>query len=85
MKQRDTFILDKCKITVDKKNCLHARVSPVNPVERIPLTTKCKLTFRSAAIWLATPQLPTIQSIPEGRNQIPPSHFRCRFTRIDSQ
>ncbi len=38
--------------------------------------------FRYAFILLATPQLPTIQSILEGRNQVPPSHFRCRFTRI---
>ncbi len=38
--------------------------------------------FRYASILLATPQLPTIQSILEGRNQVPPSHFRCRFTQI---
>ncbi len=40
-------------------------------------TTNCKLAFQ---IWHF--RSPTIQSIPEGRNQVPPSHFRCRFTRI---
>ncbi len=35
-------------------------------------TTICKLAFRSASILLVTPQLPTIQSIPEGWNQVRP-------------
>ncbi len=32
---------------------------------------------------LAMPQLPTIQSIRKGPNQVPPSHFRCSFTQTD--
>ncbi len=56
----------------------HARVSAVNPLERNPPTTNCKLAFR-----LAMPQLPMIQSILKVRNQVPPSHFRRSFTCID--
>ncbi len=54
----------------------------MNPVARNPPPLSANWHFRSASILLITPQLPTIQSIPEGRNQVPSSHFRCRFTRI---
>ncbi len=64
------------------KTFIHAWVSAVNPVARNPPSLSANWHFRSASILLVTPQLPKIQSILEGRNQVPPSHFRCRFTRI---
>ncbi len=63
------------------KTFIHAWVSTVNLVARNPPPLTANWHFRSASILLVTPQLPTIQSIPEGRNQVPPSHFRSRFTR----
>ncbi len=64
------------------KTFIHAWVSVVNIVARNPPPLSANWHFRSASILLVMPQLPMIQSILEGRNQVPPSHFRCRFTRI---
>ncbi len=73
---------DRCSMRNDFAFSKSSVTRALNPVARNPPPLSVNWHFRSASILLVTPQLPTIQSIPEGRNQVPPSHFGCRFTRI---
>ncbi len=63
------------------KKCIHVCVSALSTTNVNPPLT-ANWHFRSASFLLVTPQLPIIQSILEGWNQVPPSHLRYRFTRI---